>query len=450
MSKRKTNDALLRSIEWALNLGHFVSYNQSWRFVQELQEIKHRIDVLVKQGEARRAVDLYEIFISGCYEKAEEIDDSGGNLGMFAQELFLSWIKARQKAGCRPEETVKLILHWRDNDNYGFCYNIEGEVAKTLNKEGLLLFCKHFQTRFAEAYAPFQDQAPKYIYDYPPEVYMPVRVLKAIYIAKQDIKSYLALGEKIATSPKDCENIATLYKAKGRFADALEWTEKGLALEKNRQWHNQSSFGLEGMRRELLGKVGRKEDALKAAWSEFERSPGIYFYEDLMKYIPKKDFRTWHEKALQQAKKGNLSGFIEICVKTKERELLSSRIDSAKHEELEQISHYIMEKAVKALARNYQQTTAKVHRALGMRIIKRGKSKYYPYALEHFQKAKKLYEQNGQTQKWSVIVGSIRKNHSRKYSFISAFEAIVSGKRLESPDSFESRIRKRWKKQTSS
>lgn len=199
----------------------------------------------------------------------------------------------------------------------------------------------------------------------------------------------------------------------------------------------------------MLGKVGRKEDALKAAWSEFIGYPGIYSYEDLMKYIPKKDFRKWHEKALRQAQKGNLSGFIEICVKTKEVELLSRRIDSAQHEELEQIGHYVTEKAAKAIAKKYPRTAAKIHRALGMRIIKSGKNKYYQYALEHFQKAKKLYEQSGQRQKWSAIVGIVRKEHWRKYSFIGDFEAMASGKEPKYPESFESRARKRWKTQIS-
>lgn len=449
MSKRKNDDPLVRSIESALNLGQFVSYNHSWRFVQDLEEIKSKIDALLEQNQAQRALNLYEVFISGCYEKAEEIDDSGGNLGMFAQELFISWIKARQKAGCRPEETVKIILRWRDNDNYGFWYDTEEDVARTLNKEGFLLFCKHYQARFAKAYAPFQGQGPKYIYDYPSEFYLPARVLKKIYMAKKDIKSYLALCERIAISPKDCENIATLYKDKRRFADALEWVKKGLALENKRQWGNQCSYGLDRMRRELLSKLGRKEDALKAAWSEFKRHPGVYSYEDLMKYIPKKDFRQWHKKAMQQARKGKLSGFIELCVKTKEWQMLSERVVSAKHEDLEEIGHYITERAAKALAKKHIPAAAKIYRALGMRIIKSGKSKYYLYALEHFRETRKLYEKSGQNQKWSAIVANLRKNHSRKYSFIGYFEAIVSGKTPESPDSFESRVKKRWKKQTS-
>ena len=37
----------------------------------------------IKEGDAERAVSLYEIVLSGCYEKVNEIDDSGGDLGSF-------------------------------------------------------------------------------------------------------------------------------------------------------------------------------------------------------------------------------------------------------------------------------------------------------------------------------------------------------------------------------
>jgi len=447
MAKKK--EPLGQVIESALDLGEFISYGQSWDFVNELEEVKSQIDDLVKTGEAERAVSLYEVFLSGCYEKAEEIDDSGGNLGMFAQELFISWIRARQKAGCSPDETGKYLLRWMDNDDYGFCYDIEKDVSLTLNKEGFLLFRRHFEDRFDSAFALFKDEGPKYIYDYPSEVYMSANTLKEIYVAKKLVKSYLALCEKTVASPKDCENLATLYKAKRCFADALAWVEKGLVLEDKRQWGNQSSHGLKDMRQQLLSKLGRKEDALKAAWSEFKRYPGLYSYEDLMKYVPKNDAQQWHRKALQEANSGALSGFIEICAKTKEWQMLSTRIDSVKHEDLEQISHYVTEKAAKGLVRNHTQAAAKTRRALGMRIIKSGKSKYYQYALEHFQKAKELYEKSGQNQKWLSLVGIVRKNHSRKHSFTADFEAIVTGGKPEQPESFESRVQKRWRKQIS-
>ena len=81
MGKRKKSDPLISVLERALDLGEFISYNRSWDFVQGLEDVKHKIDVLVKDGQAERAVSLYEIFLSGCYEKADEIDDSGERRG---------------------------------------------------------------------------------------------------------------------------------------------------------------------------------------------------------------------------------------------------------------------------------------------------------------------------------------------------------------------------------
>ena len=115
--------------------------------------MKHKIDALVKDGQAERAVSLYEIFLSGCYEKADEIDDSGGNLGMFFEDLFCAWINARQKAKYDPAETVQNILKWMDNDDYGFCYEIERDMVKVLNKKSVKLFEAAIKSRFEKAFA---------------------------------------------------------------------------------------------------------------------------------------------------------------------------------------------------------------------------------------------------------------------------------------------------------
>lgn len=110
MGNRKKPDPFISEIEHALNFGEFITYDRSWDFVQTLENEKHKVDNLVRDGQAERAVSLYEIFLAGCYEKVNEIDDSGGNLGMFFQDLFCSWIKAREKAKYNPAETVQNIL----------------------------------------------------------------------------------------------------------------------------------------------------------------------------------------------------------------------------------------------------------------------------------------------------------------------------------------------------
>lgn len=98
MGKAKRVHPLIQAIEGALAPGTFIAYGRSWDFVRNLDGVKDQLDAMVKAGQARQAVDLYETFLAGCYDKADEIDDSGGNLGDFFHRLFVSWIRARQQA----------------------------------------------------------------------------------------------------------------------------------------------------------------------------------------------------------------------------------------------------------------------------------------------------------------------------------------------------------------
>jgi len=411
--------------------------------------VQKKLDALVKSGEAERAAALFELFLAGCYEKADEIDDSGGSLGDFFQDLLCSWIKARNAAGRDPVETVKQILGWMENDNYGFCYNIEADVANTLDREGRSAFIGHFQDKFESAYAPFEAEPPKVIHEYPHEVRKAADTLKSIYIARNTAPPYIALCEKIALSPRDCENIAEMRRKRQKYKEALEWVEKGLSLEKDRRFDNLDSYKLKTMKQELLKKIGRGGDALESAWAEYRKFPSAFDYENLMKYVPKKDKWQWHEKAMREAGKAPLRDFIEICALTKEWDRLAARIESAGGEELESISHYTTEKAANGLARNHGAAAAKIYSAMGMRILKKKKSKYYGIAHAHFRKAKELYEKSGRENEWQSVVERVRVAHSRKYTFIGEFEKIVAGHKPEVPESFESRARKRWNKQIS-
>jgi uncharacterized Zn finger protein len=336
-----------------------------------------------------------------------------------------------------------------DNDNYGFCFEIERNMVKVLNKRSMRLFEATIKSRFEKAYATDLQKKHKRVSDCSWEVRKNVSILKVIYVESKDTSAYLALCEKTGTTPRDCENIANIYKVKRKYQEALSWVKKGLKLEKKERWGNQSGFGLTGLQQDLLNKLGRREDAFALAWAEFKKHPSSFAYETLMKFVDAKNVKLWHEKALEKAKDSSLSGFIDICVKTKEWDKLADHICSIDIEELEELSHYTTEKAAKGLTKIHGLAAAKVYSALGMRILKKGKSNYYQYALEHFSKVQKLYGKAGRDQLWMDLVERVRRDHYRKYSFIPHFEKIVAGRPLKKSESFKTRIRKRWKKQIS-
>ena len=109
--------------ESALAPGRFISYNADFDFVGDLEAAEKQIASLAPTA-PESAVSLYETFLAGCYEKAEEIDDSSGSFGQFVHELFCGWIKARQAAGADPDGTATRLLAWMDDDRYGFCYQL--------------------------------------------------------------------------------------------------------------------------------------------------------------------------------------------------------------------------------------------------------------------------------------------------------------------------------------
>lgn len=449
MPKRKKADPLIQAVERALDPGRFVPYGASWEFVQRLEGVKRELDDLVKAGEAERAVHLYQLFLTGCYEKVEELDDSGGDLAQFFADLLVSWIKARQKAGCQPEETVKQILMWVKNDGYGFCYGIEGDVAKALDKGGGRLFCQHFADRFEEAFAPLATEEPMRISAFPAATQTAAEPLKAIYVARRSLGPYLALCERTPPSPKDCANIGEILIAKRRPADALEWVEKGLALASAGSWGRENSYALATMQRNLLKRLGRKSEACELAWLAFQEHPSLLGYRELMTCVPRKDGRRWRKQALQHAERSSISAFLEIGVEQKAWDALGHRIMGVSNEALEGVSHFVNEPAAKGLARRHPLAAAKIHRALAMRIVTAAKSKYYAYALEHFQRAKELYEKNGREDSWQALVAIVRKDHHRKHSLIGGFEAIAAGQPTHRPRSFEQRMRAKWQKQVS-
>ena len=116
--QRKQADPLERAIKKTLSSGRFISYNDAWSFVGDVQVVANSIEEII-ENEPERATHLYETFIAACNEKAEEIDDSSGNFGMLVENLVRGWIKSRQAMGGDPDETAQTLLDWMEDDPNG-------------------------------------------------------------------------------------------------------------------------------------------------------------------------------------------------------------------------------------------------------------------------------------------------------------------------------------------
>jgi hypothetical protein len=192
----------------------FIPDRACYGFVTELEEVAAGIGKLAG-ADPVRATALYETFLAGCYEKAEELDDSSGSFGQFAGELICGWIKARQASGAEADETAAILLARMDDDPYGFCYQIEKDAAKAFDKAGLAAFERQIQARF-EAAATAKP-APGKALGHDPEYLLRhwSELLRTIYLAQKNLAAYIVLTTQTGVTAGDCYAVATMLTKRG-------------------------------------------------------------------------------------------------------------------------------------------------------------------------------------------------------------------------------------------
>ena len=427
---RGSRDPLEREIEAALDPGRFVGDRSCFSFVSDLEEVERDIAPLLESA-PDRAVALYEALLAGCYEKVEELDDSSGAFGMFVEELFCGWVKARQAAGAAPEETAARLLVWMDDDPYGFCYGLETKVASVLDKAGLAALVAQVRERFTSSKQRRWAE-----------------VLRALHIGQKDIAAYVTLAQQTGLSAKDCHAVARMLIAKRKPEEALSWVERGIEIVAKDPRGSSSDYELQNLRRELLRKLGREQEALASAWAEFREHPSKYTYDDVMKFAPKQDRASWHAKAMEAATGADLYSLIGLFVETKETGRLSELVKKSTDEELEAVSHYALEPAARRLEKAHPAEAARLWRAMGMRVVNAKKSKYYGAALGNFEQAKRCYVKAGLGADWDRVVREVREVHQRKTGFMPGFEDVVKGAGPSTEPPFLERAKARWGSKT--
>jgi hypothetical protein len=431
-----------KRIEAVIAPGRFISYNASFGFVTDLGAVERQIASLVS-SEPALSVSLYETFIAACHEKAEEIDDSGGSLGQFVAELACGWVKARQAARGDASKTAARLVAWMDDDPYGFFFRVEQEVVKVFDKAGLAAFEKQIRTQFEGATVSLAPSEPSRR-----SVNAQRRrcgeVLRTVYLMQKNVDAYFALGEKTGLTAQDCHALATMLGSRRKLSEALAWADRGLAIDQENPHGSMASHDLARLRRDLLVKMGRGNEARDAAWAEYLAFPSRYSYGDLMKYVPKAERRAWHEKAIDAAKGANLQSQIELLLETKETGRLVALVRESSDAAVETVSHHVTEPAARKLERMYPESAARLWCAQGMRIVKGKKSKYYEAALSNFERARRCFERAGQLADWQRIVSVVRSEHHRQTGFMSGFEKVVAGSGPSERPTFLKRAKARW------
>ncbi len=257
MTRRpRRRDPLEAAIEVALQPGRFIASGAGWDFVSSLEGVAGQLAKLVR-ADPERAVSLYETFLAASYEKAEELDDSSGNFGMFIVRLYCGWIKARQAARADADPTARWLLQRIENDPYGFASTLERDAVKVMQKDSLAALERQVKARFEAADAAGQPSERARRRD---SAYLRRRwgeVLRAVYVRRRDVRAYVALCEQDQLLAQDCLAVATMLKAERKVNEALAWVDRGLAVDRKHPHGSMAQYDLAKLKRELLTKLGR-------------------------------------------------------------------------------------------------------------------------------------------------------------------------------------------------
>jgi hypothetical protein len=428
---------LERALESALMPGTFIDWRAKDGFLAGLEFVEAKIQMLAATDPTSGAV-LFETFIASINAKMGEIDDDG-DMGVVVDGLYVSWVKARQAGGASPTETIAKLAWWVEHDDYGLAFEIErGDVIKTLDASGLTALADTAQQKIAAAGAMTDERKG----DIERRTWEPI--LRAVLVAGRNIGRYVAMAERDGVTPTDCETVADMLSAEGKHDDALVWVDRGMALEAKKQWSGRMTKGLGDRKRTLLMKLGRHQEALASAWAEYERNPWEHCYDDLMSYVPDGERPTWHARAMAVTDGTNLQTVAKLLIKCGETTRLASRVRATVDAELESMSHFTTEPIAGALEAEHPDLAARLHRACGMRVVNRGKSKYYDPALVNFEKARDCYLRAGMASAWADVVAEVRAAHSKKTGFMPRFERVVAGGTKAKEPSFLERARRKY------
>jgi len=88
-----------------------------------------------------------------------------------------------------------------------------------------------------------------------------------------------------------------------------------------------SSYNLETMKRDILTKLGRTEEALEDAWQNFLKHPDEFSHKELIRHIPKQQRIEWHPRILEVINTAPLSSAtITLLLQLQEMERLAQRL----------------------------------------------------------------------------------------------------------------------------
>ena len=408
----------------------FVDWQNRKSLVDDLETQRRAIVDQVARHSPAEALDLMWRFLDLAQPVFARCDDSSGAVIQVFHSAVTDLGAIAQAARPGPQELGNQVFDALRRNDYGQYDDLIQALQPALGPIGL----EHLKQRMIALSAepvrkPAANERKVIGWSsrgaiYADEIAESSRVstarlaLQEIADAQGDVDAFIAQYEEpVRKVPKIAAEIARRLLAAGRPGEALKTIE---ATEHRRSgWPD---FEWEDARIDVLGALGRGDQAQAARWSCFERSLSARHLRDHLKRLP--DFEDFdaEQRALGYAERyGSLLQTVSFLVSWPALDR-AARVVIGRAKELDGDHYEILTPAAEALAAKYPLAATVLLRAMIDFSLTQGRASRYKHAARHLRDCEGLaaaISDYGIFERHDVYVGRLRREHGRKTAFWS-------------------------------
>ncbi|WP_285708477.1 DUF6880 family protein [Microtetraspora sp. NBRC 16547] len=274
---------LRERLEDAIEIDDYVSYGEAYSHFNRVEDVLHGVTELIVEGFTDTAIELTEYAMELIEASAGYVDDSNGEVGgalATAQRIHLDACTAG-----RPDPVAladRLVDRALSSDYEVFLDALPG-YAEVLGESGMA----RYRERVEAAWRALPPRRPGVYGD---GRFAVTYLMERLAECEGGTDALIEVLARDVTSGYDVLRIAHKLAGDGRDEEALAWIQRGLD-------DFDGGDQLRDLGAECLLRLGRREEAVRLRWANFEENPSLADYQAL-RAAAAEDFPAWRERAL--------------------------------------------------------------------------------------------------------------------------------------------------------
>jgi uncharacterized Zn finger protein len=279
------------ALDEAFVVRDYVDYRHMYDYASTIDSALDSLGELLDDGHAEAVITLAEHAIDRAEDALGYVDDSDGYMSGIAERL--QELHRDACAAAKPEPVAlagTLFERERHSGDLDVFYNAAATYAEILGAEGIAEY-RRLATAEWDALPPL-GPGPEEC-GYSSRRFRITQIMQTLAELTGDVDAVADVLARDQSSAYQFVRIADLYSKAGRYAEALAWAEKGLAL------HGGSDSRLVEAAAEEYHRAGRGADAVRIAWDAYDAAPDLPTYRRLSEHATRAGlWLDWHDKAI--------------------------------------------------------------------------------------------------------------------------------------------------------